>query len=160
MPKLFLDCDGVLADFDAGARDVLGGMTPAQFEARHSKREFWRRLASAPDFYNSLPLMPDAAILFDAVAHLRPTILTGLPIGNWAAPQKVAWAERHFPGTPIITCMARDKVRYMQSGDVLVDDREDHRSKWEDAGGIFVTHKNAERSLAALRSIFLSIERN
>jgi hypothetical protein len=160
MPKLFLDCDGVLADFDAGARDVLGGMTPAQFEARHSKREFWRRLASAPDFYNSLPLMPDATILFDAVAHLRPTILTGLPIGNWAAPQKVAWAERHFRGTSIITCMARDKVRYMQSGDVLVDDREDHRSKWEDAGGIFVTHKNAERSLAALRSIFLSIERN
>ena len=156
-PKLFLDCDGVLADFDAGARDVLGGMTPAQFEARHSKREFWRRLAGAPDFYNSLPLMSDAQILFDAVKHLRPTILTGLPLGNWAAPQKVAWAERHFPATPIITCMARDKVRYMQTGDVLVDDREDHRAKWEDAGGIFVTHKNAERSLAALRMIFPSI---
>lgn len=102
--------------------------------------------------------MADAQILFDAVAHLRPTILTGLPLGNWAAPQKVAWAERHFRGTPIITCMARDKVRYMASGDVLVDDREDHRAKWEDAGGVFVTHKNAERSLAALRTIFPSIE--
>ena len=110
MPKLFLDCDGVLADFDAGARDVLGGMTPAQFEERHGKREFWRRLANTPDFYGTLPLMPDAQKLFDAVAHLRPTILTGLPLGTWAAPQKVAWAERHFPGTPIITCMARDKV--------------------------------------------------
>jgi hypothetical protein len=159
MPRLFLDCDGVLADFDARARDVLGGMSPAQFEARFSKREFWRRLASAPAFYDSLPLMPDAQVLFDAVAHLHPTILTGLPLGNWAAPQKVAWASRHFPGTPIITCMARDKVRYMQSGDVLVDDREDHRAKWEDAGGVFITHKNAERSLAALRNIFPSIER-
>ena len=157
MPKLFLDCDGVLADFDAGAREILGGMTPEQFEERHSKREFWRRLADAPDFYNSLPLMPDAQILFDAVAHLRPTILTGLPLGKWAAPQKVAWAERHFPGTPIITCMARDKVRYMASGDVLVDDRADHRARWENAGGSFVTHKNAERSLAALRAIFSSI---
>jgi 5' nucleotidase, deoxy (Pyrimidine), cytosolic type C protein (NT5C) len=157
-PKLFLDCDGVLADFEAGAREVLGGLTPAEFEERYSKREFWRRLASAPEFYNMLPLMPDARILFEAVAHLRPTILTGLPIGNWAAPQKVAWAERHFPDTPIITCMARDKYRYMTAGDVLVDDREDHRTKWEDAGGIFVTHKNAERSLAALRTIFPSIE--
>ena len=157
MPKLFLDCDGVLADFDAGAREVLGGMTPAQYEERHSRREFWQRLAAAPDFYNSLPLMPDAQTLFDAVAHLRPTILTGLPLGNWAAPQKVAWAERHFPGTPIITCMARDKVRYMAAGDVLVDDREDHRAKWEDADGIFVTHNNAERSLSALRNIFASI---
>lgn len=157
MPKLFLDCDGVLADFDAGARIALGGLTTAQFEERHGKREFWKRLANTPDFYNTLPLMPDAQRLFDAVAHLRPTILTGLPLGNWAAPQKVAWAERHFPGTPIITCMARDKVRHMQTGDVLVDDRADHRARWEDAGGIFIIHENAERSLAALRSMFPSI---
>lgn len=157
-PVLFLDCDGVLADFDAGARAALGGLTPAQYEQRHGKREFWRRLANTPEFYGALPLMPDAQALFDAVAHLRPTILTGLPLGTWAAPQKVAWAERHFPGTPIITCLARDKVRYMARGDVLVDDREDHRSKWEDAGGIFVTHENAERSIAALRQIFSSIE--
>jgi hypothetical protein len=45
----------------------------------------------------------------------------------------------------------------MQPRDVLVDDRADHRSKWEDAGGTFVTHENAERSLAALRQIFPSI---
>lgn len=156
-PKLFLDCDGVLADFDAGARAVLGGMTPAQFEARHSTREFWQRLARTPDFYAGLPLMADARALFDAVAHLVPTILTGLPLGNWAAPQKVRWAAEHFPGTPIITCMARDKYRYMEPGDVLVDDREQHRAKWEEAGGIFVTHKNAERSIAALRILFPSI---
>ena len=157
MTKLFLDCDGVLADFETGARAALGGMTPAQYEERYSKGAFWKRLANTPEFYATLPLMPDAQMLFDAVEHLRPTILTGLPLGTWAAPQKVAWAEAHFPGTPIITCMARDKVRYMEPGDVLVDDREDHRSKWEDAGGIFIPHKNAERSIAALRTIFPSI---
>ena len=32
-PHLFLDCDGVLADFDAGARELLG-MTPREFEQR------------------------------------------------------------------------------------------------------------------------------
>ncbi|MEO7410169.1 MAG: hypothetical protein ABIU10_02450 [Sphingomicrobium sp.] len=157
MPKLFLDCDGVLADFDAGARAALGGLTSAQFEERHGKREFWRRLANTPDFYGTLPLMPDAQTLFDAVQHLRPTILTGLPVGTWAAPQKVAWAERHFPGTPIITCFARDKVRYMETGDVLVDDREDHRDKWEDAGGLFVHHLNAVQSLDELTATFPSI---
>jgi hypothetical protein len=132
-------------------------MSPRAFEERYGKREFWRRIARAWDFYASLPLMADARQLFDAVAHLNPIILTGLPLGNWAAPQKVRWAEEHFPGTHIITCMARDKYRYMEKGDVLVDDREQHRDKWEDAGGIFVTHKNAERSLAALRQIFPSI---
>lgn len=158
MAKLFLDADGVLADFDSGARELLGGMTPRQFEARYSKREFWKRLARAPGFYANLPLMPDARTLFDAVEHLGPTILTGLPLGSWAAPQKVEWAAEHFPGVPIITCMARDKYRYMEPGDVLVDDREDHRDKWEDAGGVFVHHKNAERSIAALRQIFPSID--
>jgi len=156
-PKLFLDCDGVLADFDAGARLVLGGMTPAQYEERHSRREFWQRLATTPDFYAGLPLMPDARTLFDAVAHLQPTILTGLPIGNWAAPQKVAWAAEHFPGVPIITCLARDKYRYMEAGDVLVDDREQHRAKWEEAGGLFVHHKGALTSLATLAEIYPSL---
>lgn len=156
-PQLFLDCDGVLADFDTGARKVLG-MSSRGFEDRFGKREFWKRIARAPDFYAGLPLMPDARILFDAVAHLDPIILTGLPLGNWAAPQKVRWVERHFPGTHIITCMARDKYRHMMGPDVLVDDRADHRGKWEDAGGIFVHHKDARSSLDQLARIYLSVK--
>ena len=156
MPHLFLDCDGVLADFDTGAQAILGAPV-AQFEARHGKGEFWRRLARAKDFYATLPAMPDARILFDAVQHLTPTILTGLPMGNWAAPQKVRWAAEHFPGTPIITCMARDKYRHMQSGDILVDDRDQYRARWEEAGGVFVHHLNAKASLSRLASLYSSI---
>ena len=63
-PQLFLDCDGVLADFNAGATDVLG-MSPRAFDERHGKREFWRRIARARDFYATLPLMSDARLLFD-----------------------------------------------------------------------------------------------
>jgi hypothetical protein len=154
--QLFLDCDGVLADFEAGATEVLG-MPPRAFEQRHGIREFWRRLARAPDFYARLPLMPDARILFDAVAHLDPIILTGLPLGNWAAPQKVRWAEQHFPGTHIITCMARDKYRHMKGKDVLVDDRADHREKWKAAGGTFVHHKSALESLEQLAKIYPTV---
>jgi len=101
--------------------------------------------------------MSDARILFDAVEQLRPTILTGLPLGNWAAPQKLRWAAAHFPGVPIITCMARDKYRHMEKGDVLVDDREDHRARWEDAGGIFVHHVTARQSLSELEKIYPSL---
>lgn len=155
-PQLFLDCDGVLADFDAGAKQVLG-LLPHAFEQRHGRREFWKRIARANEFYARLPLMPDARLLFDAVAHLNPIILTGLPIGDWAGPQKVRWAEEHFPGTPIITCMARDKFRHMKGPDVLVDDRADHRDKWEDAGGIFVHHRNARSSLEQLAELFEGI---
>lgn len=156
-PRLFLDADGVLADFDRGAKDLLG-MSPKQFIARHGRGEFWKRLAGAKNFYGSLREMPDARRLFDAVKHLEPTILTGLPLGSWAAPQKVEWAAEHFPGVPIITCLARDKHRHMHPGDVLVDDREKHRQAYEAAGVVFVHHKNAEDSLKQLAKIYPSVK--
>jgi len=156
-PRLFLDADGVLADFDLGTRRLLGA-SPKQYIAKHGRGAFWKRLAKAPNFYATLPEMPDGRQLFDAVKHLEPTILTGLPMGSWAAPQKVSWAAEHFPGVPIITCMARDKHKHMHFGDVLVDDREKHRAAYEEAGVLFVHHKNAEDSVKQLAQIFPSVK--
>ena len=155
-PHLFLDCDGVLADFDAGAKKLLG-VPPTAFEKRHGRGEFWKRLARHGNFYGDLQQMPDAQLLFKAVKHLKPTILTGLPLGTWAAPQKERWAAEHFPGVPIITCMARDKHKHMSPGDVLVDDRENHRAAYEEADVVFVHHKNAADSVRQLTKIFRSV---
>ena len=153
MRQLYLDCDGVLADFDRGATAILG-MKPKAFEHRHGLGKFWQKLAQAPDFYFSLPLLPDAMQLYDAVKHLDPIILTGLPRGNWAADQKKRWAEQHFPGVRMITCMARDKRNHAKDGDVLVDDMEKYRHLWEQAGGIFLHHRSAAESVEALRDYF------
>lgn len=154
--RLFLDSDGVLADFDEGARRLLG-CSPSVFQRKYGRGAFWKRLAAASNFYGTLPEMPDARLLFEGVRHLTPTILTGLPLGKWAAPQKIRWAEEHFPGVPVITCMARDKHRHMHPGDVLVDDRENHRAAYEEAGVVFVHHRNAKDSLAQLAKIFPSV---
>ncbi|HEX3423426.1 MAG TPA: hypothetical protein VHS33_08520 [Sphingomicrobium sp.] len=155
--RLFLDADGVLADFDFSARKLLG-TSPKEFIAKHGRSAFWKALASSENFYGSLPEMPDARQLFEAVKHLEPTILTGLPVGNWAAPQKVEWAAEHFPGVPIITCLAREKHMHMHPGDVLVDDREKHRATYEAAGVVFVHHSNAKDSLRQLARMFPSVK--
>lgn len=147
--QLYLDCDGVLADFDRAATELLG-MPPGVFEKRRGLGAFWRELARHPDFYGSLPLMPDAMELFAAVRHLDPVILTGLPRGDWAAPQKVRWAAEHFPGTRIITCMAVDKRNHAKEGDILVDDQRKHAQLWEAVGGIFVHHRDAASTIAVL----------
>jgi hypothetical protein len=151
--QLYLDADGVLADFDKGATALLG-LPPSAYEKRHGPGRFWQKLARAPDFYFGLPLMADAMELFEAVRHLDPIILTGLPRGNWAADQKVRWAAKYFPGTKIITTMARDKRDHAKAGDVLVDDQLKHRHLWEEVGGIFIHHKNARESLAQLAEYF------
>lgn len=150
--QLYLDCDGVLADFDRGATELLG-MPPRVYEKRHGLPAFWREIARHPDFYGTLPLMEDAMELFAAVRHLDPVILTGLPRGKWAAPQKVRWAARHFPGTRIITVLAVDKRNHAQEGDILVDDQKKHAHLWEGAGGVFVHHRSARESVARLREL-------
>ena len=156
-PRLFLDADGVLADFNRGARDLLGA-SPKDFIAEHGRGTFWKRLAKGPNFFGTLPEMADARVLFDAVKHLKPTILTGLPEGSWSAPQKVEWAAEHFPGVPIVTCLARDKHKHMHPGDVLVDDREKHRDAYEAHGVVFIHHRNAADSLRRLAKIYPSVK--
>lgn len=151
--QLYLDCDGVLADFEKGATAALG-MPPRAFEKRHGPGRFWARLARAPDFYFGLPLLDGADELFEAVRHLDPIILTGLPQGNWAADQKVRWAAKYFPGTRIITTPARDKRRHAREGDVLVDDQVRHAHLWEEAGGVFIHHRSVAETLHRLETYF------
>jgi FMN phosphatase YigB (HAD superfamily) len=149
--QIYLDCDGVLADFDAGAQAIFG-MPAHAFEKRRGPGEFWRRLARADDFFGSLPLMPDAMELYEAVREKNPIILTGMPHGKWAEPQKRRWAARHFPDVPVITTMAALKHEHRHPGDVLVDDRDKHRHLWEHEGGIFIHHKSARQSIKELKA--------
>lgn len=148
--RLFVDLDGVLADFDRRVVE-LTGRAP---DAIQPKRLLWVAISPprCPDFYASLDMMPDAKELWEYVSPHRPTILTGLPLGSWAAPQKVSWcASRLGAGVPVITCMARDKHTHCGVGDILVDDREETaRGPWEAAGGVFVHHTSAATTIAAL----------
>jgi 5'(3')-deoxyribonucleotidase len=157
--KIWLDNDGVLAAFNVLATEIFGE-PPNEAEARLGKKGFWREIrhyrqpGTGHGFYRALPLMPDARELFDAVKHLNPTILTGCPLGDWAPQQKVEWAAEHFPGTKIITCMAREKITHLENpGDVLVDDMTKFQHIWEGGGGVFVHHTDTKSTLAKLRVI-------
>jgi hypothetical protein len=126
-------------------------MQPRRFEDLFGTPTFWRVLSEHEGvFYRTMPLMWDVWVLFEAVKHLNPVILTGCPLGGWAEPQKMEWAEEHFPGTKMITCMSAEKRTYMKPGDILVDDYLKYRHLWEEAGGIFVHHESADKSIDAL----------
>jgi hypothetical protein len=143
---LFLDLDGVLADFDRGVVAVTG-KRPEQLPMK----EMWRALSRHADFFGTLDFMHDAQELWAFCAPHRPTILTGLPLGSWAPEQKKRWVARMLGAeVPVITCMAREKARYASPGAILVDDREKARDPWEAAGGCFILHRNAADSIAEL----------
>jgi hypothetical protein len=149
--QIYLDCDGVLADFETAARAIFG-MSSDAFEEQRGVAAFWKALAHVDGFFEHLAPMPDAMQLYDAVRDRSPIILTGMPEGKWAEPQKRAWAAKHFPGVPVIATMAVMKREHCEPGDVLVDDRDQHRKLWEDAGGRFIHHTSAASSIVELRA--------
>lgn len=128
-------------------------MHPREYERRFGIDRLWRALAHEPDFFGQLPPKPDAARLYAGMKPLKPVILTGLPRGSWAEPQKRRWAALHFPGVEVIATQAALKCRHCHPGDVLVDDQDRYRDLWEAEGGHFIHHRSAQESLAALAAL-------
>ena len=157
MRQIFLDCDGVLADFDTAARDLFG-RDSREAEELLGTDEFWNRIVACGDFYRKLTPLPDAGKLYRAIAHYKPIILTGCPKGGWSEQQKVEWAAEHFPNVRMITCMSKEKYLHIQNpGDVLVDDYLRYKDLWESAGGIFVHHQSANASIERLAELGFSV---
>ena len=153
--KLFVDLDGVLVDFDRGVLELTGTL-PADIP----EPEMWKRIAAADDFYNKLDWMEDGPRLWSYVRVLQPSILTGLPRGNWAEPQKRRWCERELgPEIPVFTCLTREKPLVAQlncSPDetpVLIDDRTRIADHWREIGGIFIHHTSAASSTQQLEQV-------
>ncbi len=153
--KLFVDLDGVLADFDRGVQELTGRPADSLPEP-----EMWRRIAAAAEFYDRLQWMPDGPRLWSFVRGLEPSVLTGLPHGNWAEPQKRRWCARELGRhVPVFTCRTREKPLVAQLNcaaeetPVLIDDRTRVADAWRKIGGIFIHHTSAASSTQQLEQI-------
>ena len=148
---IYLDMDGVVADWDRAAtlylrepRSVAMAGTPE----RYWPPEQWERLREAPHFYRTLPKMPGADRMANLARDLRDRggynlmFLTASPKGNdvpWAFWDKMQWAQEFFPDIAVhFGPYSTEKWMHCQPGDILVDDRKDNCDSWEEAGGAAV----------------------
>lgn len=166
-PRVYVDCDGVLADFDSAASALLStdprvqalsphvamNITAREYEDRFGSDDMWSRVRDRRNFYEMLLPMPDAHELMEFLRPLRPTILTGSPdTVPEAHLDKQRWVRYHFgPTQPVITCRSRDKSNFCRRGDVIIDDFAKHSAAWEGKGGRWVLHSDAATSIAVLR---------
>jgi len=145
---IWLDMDGVVADFDEGYFRHFG-VRPTRWPEPETVD--WKLVHSIPDFYSKLPLMPGAHDLFRYVDELGfgAGFLTGVPRSiSSCEPQKRAYIEYHFgPDVLVQGCPAREKWHFGEPGDVLVDDYTRYRVEWEVMGGIFIHHTSAAASI-------------
>ena len=151
--QLYLDMDGVLADFDAGAEDAIGTTNTYKWEWINGSDAFWAKLNAVPDFFANLPPMRDLDVLWNSVKHLSPIVLTALPKRDDfdVARQKRQWISRNLgPDVQVITCLTHEKPNYCNPFDVLVDDRLVNQKLWTQRGGVFVQHTDAATTVAEL----------
>lgn len=140
--RIFLDSDGVFADFDTRCEHIFGGEVPKK------GKEFWEDFMGDGGF-SELPLMPFAEEL-EPLLHLpNSRVLTGTPRDPFAAPaarQKREWYGKHFGLGPeqVITCLSYQKAIYAKKSigegltPILIDDNAEAREGWEMVGGIFI----------------------
>jgi hypothetical protein len=148
--RLYVDLDGVLADFDSAAEKILG-RRPG-LHARLSNAE-WAFLKKDQHFYFGLGAMPDAMDLWRYIEPHDPIILTGLPVSMPdAEANKHAWCAFVLgPHVRVECCQSKDKCLHAKPGDILIDDWERYQQLWEQAGGIWITHTSAENSIRQLK---------
>jgi deoxypyrimidine-specific 5' nucleotidase type C protein (NT5C) len=152
-PKLFLDLDGVLADFDGGFPRIFGE------DHRHiGEDRMWELVRGRPDFFAELHAFPGAVEFFRAVAHLQPAILTAAPKSDYmnAALAKRRWVRTHIdPDVLVLPVMGgRNKPAFLDHpGDILIDDYGRNCDLWEAAGGVAIKHEPGDfaRTLDLLR---------
>ena len=153
--KVYVDLDGVLADF-AGAVEQRFGKSMGEMP----KGELWGRIKNYNDntkpWFYSLPKMPDADELwnfleanFDKIEILSASGSTPKD----APGQKKAWVGENL-GWQVkanIVGAAGEKAAFANNKSVLIDDRSPAVDPFIKAGGFAVLHKSAANTIAALK---------
>jgi hypothetical protein len=152
-PRIFLDMDGVLMDFDKSAGRLLHTDNIYKYEFVYGPEKFWEVLHSDPHFFADLEPMPDAFALWYAVRRCNPAVLTALPLtgaDRVDAQKRECIREWFGSDVEVITCRTKDKPSYCRPGDVLVDDRAVNKPAWEAAGGRYIIHTSAADTIEQL----------
>jgi hypothetical protein len=162
--KVYLDMDGVLADFDQRFRD-LSGMAPKDFENKYGRKAFWDLIdeENKVKFWVGIPTMPGAADLVNAVKDYDYELLTSPSAKKQSYLGKILWVKNHtgdvFPSKPRINFKkAKEKhlvKPQLAKTDILIDDREDTIGRWNAAGGTGIVYKNISQVLNDLGKLNL-----
>jgi hypothetical protein len=151
--RIFLDLDGVLADFEgelpADKYTADGHVKWDEFD-----HEWWAKQ----------PICPGAKEFYDAAKKMgKVKFLTAPMLNVDSYTGKVEWIQNFVPERgkfilrDMILCPARDKFLLARPDRILVDDREKNIAQWTAAGGIGILHKGDFK--ATMKALELAVEK-
>ena len=151
---IFLDMDGVLADFDKYVCETHG------FETKEKWNDNWAGLPER--MFNELEKMPDADQLVEYTKPYSPQILTAMPKRDkvrFARMDKMRWAKRHygFHSWEVNVVYREEKLMYataeQYSPNILVDDNHKNIEEWKKQGGAGILHTSTETTIIELQKL-------
>lgn len=168
MPHLYLDMDGVQADFFTAWANLNGKERYKEIGDKEAREQSILDLTNrgpkfVEDFFANLPVLPNFHVILDWLQsnNIPYTILSAPLRGNHEASirGKKSWLDKHHPGVSQNAIFRGDKERYAVINgkpNVLVDDHKKYISRWEEKGGIGVLHRdnNPEQTIEQLESIY------
>lgn len=153
--KIYLDMDGVLADFEKGVKDVCRFLPTSKNE-----KIMWELLSMEDHFYYSLSFMPGAKeafrILYKKYGNSL-EILSAIPkpnknIKNTEVDKRNWIRDKLSPEVKVNIVYREDKINFCSPDSILIDDREDTVNSWIQNGGIGIVHIDWEQTLNLLKN--------
>jgi hypothetical protein len=152
--KVFVDSDGVIADFAKLAKFVV----KKQFTDDYSYS--WAKIDQVPNFFYQLEILPDAIELLNFLKPYNPTILTALPKPTnllfSAESDKKLWYKKFIDDTLPVICTPEGwvgKLKYASWDSVLIDDSKRNIEGWVSCGGIGIHHIDTKSTIAKFNEI-------
>lgn len=152
--KIYLDMDGVIADFSTRYRQVFG------VDIKKSKdKKFDTNFTQfiADNNFATLDMMPRSGYLISYLASLSvPTEILSSTASEkrhveisrqksvWLATHGIRFKENFVPGKHL-------KYKFATPNSILIDDTESNINDWKQAGGIGILHKDVDSTLNILR---------
>ena len=161
---IYLDMDGVIADFDQRFLD-LSGMTPDKYKDKYGMNQFWDFIDEENKirFWAGIPVMSGAKKLIDYVSQYDYEILTAPSIKKQSRLGKMIWLRKiHpdlFPNTPKVNFKpAKEKHQVkttLTKTDILIDDKASTVDTWNSSGGTGILYTSADNAIQQLKNLGL-----
>ncbi len=163
--KIYIDMDGVLADFDRGVVELCH-IEPVDQHHKNKQMDddLFAAIRGVDQFYDRLELCPGAKDLFDEIYQKygdRCEILSGVP-KPWrrietACADKTSWVRRLLSEDVKINLVLREEKKNYCHGpeDVLIDDFKKNIEAWENYGGTGIWHRDMESTRQKLKELDL-----
>ena len=157
--KIFVDMDGVLANFVEGVESAKYLNGPFEKQSDYDQRKV--ELSNAGLFFD-LPPMSDMQTLVNYVkgTGIDWEILScsGEQNRDKVAKDKFKWIRKHVDIDVLVTCTlkGKEKAVFARPGYVLIDDKASNITAWQDAGGIGIYHTNAKWTIEHLKKLTAS----